>query len=292
MKGNVRSFGFVIGVCIAAVPGIVLGEEGGVVPLLEEKGEGGKVSVAIEPTMPDAEATQGWVEERAQQVVEDLQWPSEEEGRLLVRISGTPYDYGIEVSAWWRGELLPAKYQPQGSECECDSDAMLDQVGEAVRAGATALAEVAEQERLDEARERAREVAEKRKAAEAKAKAKAKADVARAAALEAERPVPYRPGRLGSYGVGIGSVGALMAISGSIMAARGNPEPEGAWRERRDISGAGLAVLGVGSAVLIGGFSAVIVDAVRCRRKPARCNGVEGKGRWAQRNGGVMEGSR
>jgi len=275
MEKYARSIGLVFGVYVVVAPGVAHGEDDGSALQAEEKGN---VSVAVDPAMPDAEVTRRWLEERAQQVGDELQWPLGGDGRLQVEVSGTLYDYRIEVTVWWRGERLPAQYQATGGECLCDSDEMLDQVGGAVKAGATALAEVAEQERVEEARERARalEAEEKRRA-----EVKAEADAARAAALAVERPATYRPGKLGNYGIGVASVGAFMAISGSIMVGRGAREPQGTWAERKDFSGPGFAVLGIGAAALVGGVSVVVVDVVRCRRKPDRCGGPVGS-QWAR----------
>ncbi|MCH9688620.1 MAG: hypothetical protein K0V04_44725, partial [Deltaproteobacteria bacterium] len=228
------------------------------------------MAIDIDPQLPNAEVTRGWVLERTHDVVGGLGAPIEPGALIQVVLGGASRDYRISVVLLQDGVALSDSLQPAPVVCECGSDEMLDRIAGAIEDGAKTLADVAARERAAEAAALAdaRQQAE-RKRIEDEEKEKQRA-AARQAALE---QAPYRPTRLGWAGVGALALGGAMSITGTVMLTR-----QGAVGSRasylhveRNWVPPGGALLGTGLVAVVVGTSLLVVDAVRCRRDPARC---------------------
>jgi len=231
------------------------------------------VEIVVDPAVLDAEMTRGWIEERATKVIGELEDPLGEGDLIRVVLRGAPFDYRISLELRRHGRALAAEHQPSEITCDCGSKEMLDRVAEGIEAGARTIAEVAAREREEAAKAAAWEEAELRR-------------------QEAERDAlvraPYRPTTLGRAGIGVLGGGVVVMISGVIMAVRPEQDVSEQQIVVRDWSSPGYAVIGIGTAAVVGGLTALIVDVVRCRREPSRCapspaaRAIEGM-RWASR---------
>lgn len=231
------------------------------------------VEIVVDPEVLDAEMTRVWIEERATKVIGELEHPLEEEDLIRVVVRGAPFDYRISLELRRHGRALAAEHQPAEIMCDCGSDEMLDRIGEGIEAGARTLAEVAGQERAAAAAAAAREEAERRR---------------QEAEREALVQASYRPTTLGRAGIGVLGSGVVVMTSGVVMAVQPRREVSEQQIVRREWSSSGYAVIGIGTAAVVGGLTVLIVDIVRCRREPSRCapppgaRTIEGM-RWASR---------
>lgn len=205
------------------------------------------LAVQVEPTVPDGEKLRGWVEEQGRATLSE--GPPLEPGDLVsLVVSGGPWDYRVKVELFRRERSLD---EPPGElVCECSSDEMLKQVGEAIRAGAERLAEIAQVER-EAAAQIAREEREEARRAE-----------------QADQGPRRRVGPLGYAGIGASVVGAGVLGAGIVLATRPNQiRGEPGSLEIRSTRGAGIGLAVTGGAVLAAGVALVVVDVVRQRRR-------------------------
>lgn len=223
------------------------------------------VVVEVDSSVPDAEQTGSWVENRAQVSLKRLLTPLDAGDEVRISVAGTPYDYQVSVVLVHRGVELPADEQPRVLMCSCGSNELLVEIGQMVRDGGQVIVEAARRERAEA--ERAA-VEEARARAEAQRMLEQEAARAEQARLENER---YAPTGLGWAGIGVLGVGGAVIASGSIMAAIDVSRVEGPGYVERRWTGAGRVLIGIGVTAAVGGATALIVDVVRCRRWKGSC---------------------
>lgn len=222
------------------------------------------VEVKVEDSFTDVETTRRWVEERAARALEELEPKLAAEDLVRIVVKGGAFEYRVSLVLLRRGKPLAAEQQPSEIACACSSDEMLETVATAIEAGARTLAEAAKREREEEeaaaaAAERQRQEDERKRQEDERKR------------QDAARTARYRSSSLGRAGVGIAGVGGLVVITGAIVSAQGKQSMSNSYSLARDYSSSGYALIGVGSGVVTGGLTMLIIDVVRCRRSPNRC---------------------
>lgn len=231
--------------------------------------------VRVDDAVPEGESIRHWVEQRGYEELGRRGRALSERDLIRVAVRGGPFDYQISLQVRRHGQDLPK--QPEPLVCECGSDEMLDRVGEAIGVAA---------EQLELAAVAEREAERATVAAQAEAECKEQTQEAMTAVTQAEEePRRYRPTPLGGIGlVGLGLGTGLFVGGVSLATAARDSEPWGRGAK---------AMVGIGSAMLLGGLTMLVIDVARCERGSAKCERW-GKGRaaragwsrWAARMGG------
>lgn len=229
-------------------------------PAAEQTAAAGHLEVRVDSMTSDAEATRGWIEDRAAKVFEALERPLDEGSMIRIHVRGGVFDYRIMVVLLRNGSALATEHQPSEIECACGSEEMLEQVAAAVEAAERTLGEAAERER-------------KEAAARAEAERRHREEPSRSEAEQAggKQRARYRPSVLGRAGIGVLGAGAIATLGGIIMATRSPQHVATLGYMERDWLAPGAAFVGIGTSMVATGVTLVIVDAVRCRRDRSRC---------------------
>lgn len=217
------------------------------------------VAIWTETTGDTGVALRAWVEECAQQVLEQRASPLGPEALIRIMVHGGPYDYRVRLELVHRDRRLDD--QPQALRCECGSDEMLERLGVAIEAAAERLA--------------AQRAAEATQAARAEpSRTMVLSDTSRG---RSERHL----GRLGWAGIGMSALGASALGTGIALAL---PPDElriiDSMPYRRSTHPAGVALVAGGGVVLATGVVMIVVDLVRPRAAPIAIMPTVGS-RWA-----------
>lgn len=191
----------------------------------------------IGPTVPDGEQIRRWVEERAEEVLERRGAPLGPEDMIHLTVLGEPYAYQVHV-ALVRGKRLLAEHS-EVVICECGTDEMLVQVGEAIEAGAQMLAEAPSPPVPPPAVE-------------------VEQDTGDAVNDGVRRPL----GAMGYAGIAVGVLGVGALVSGVVLALRPDEIRSGSAATRYTTRPPGIGLAIGGSAALTAGITLIVWDAV------------------------------
>jgi hypothetical protein len=213
--------------------------------------------VVVDGSIDDAALLSGWIAERHPGVAEALrgvegvrtQW-------IVVQISGSTYDYQVSVTALREGVPLLPPAEP--TRCECTTEELLALVDDGITAAVATLRTPLSREPEPRLERAPVEPAIRPSLSPP--------------ATTIERAPPDAPaGRLGTIGhagIGVGVLGAGLAIAGLTLAlrpeqARGAPGQV----ETRDFRTAGIVVGTSGGVVLATGLALLVVDVVVPRER-------------------------
>jgi hypothetical protein len=228
---------------------------------------GGSLVVEVDPSNLDPDNLRQWVQDRGAQVLAARAGVLGPEDEIRVHVAGQTFDYRVTVEIRRRGQELSQR--PEPLVCGCNSAELLERLESKIGEAADLLLAAARAEQAVEV-----EVVD------------GDDEVQEAPT----RPTPAdrrrRLGRLGIAGVVVAGIGGAAAITGVAMAATGTRSVTTPDYFDRDYRPAGYGFLGVGVTVLAGGLTMVVVDVVRCRRRPDACGGMavrRGSKRWVTR---------
>lgn len=203
--------------------------------------------VQVEAAIDDAALLPGWIADRHPGLAESLRGVAGVRTQWIdVRITGATYDYQVTVTAVRDGEPLRPPSEP--TRCECTSEELLALVDVGITAAVAVL--------------RTPVVVEPAPVREPIA----------VPSVEPAEPAVERPrsdasrerlGTLGHAGIGVGVLGAGLAIAGLTLALRPEQVRGAPGRvETRDFHSAGIVMGTAGGVVLATGIALLVVDLV------------------------------
>ena len=204
------------------------------------------LDVSVDPAIDDAAQVRDWIEKDGTAVLRDRDVEStatEKAWRIAIAVSGSTYDYDVELKLERAGSPLADQPAPFG--CECNNEQLIEKIEAAIGSAVDTLQEPES------------------------TPPPAPKDVALPPDEDPD-PEPRRLGPMGITGAIFIPLGAGAAIAGGVLIARGEVvEGSGAQQESTNYRPAGIGLVAGGAAVLVTGIALLVADRVKAKRQVA-----------------------
>ena len=207
------------------------------------------LDVSVDPAIDDAAQVRDWIEKDGTAVLRDREVEStaaEKAWRIAIAVSGSTYDYDVELKLERAGSPLADQPAPFG--CECNNEQLIEKIEAAIGSAVDTLQREPES-----------------------TPPPAPKDVALPPDENPDlQPKPKRLGPMGITGAIFVPIGAGAAIAGGVLVARGEVvEGSGAEQESTNYRPAGIGLVAGGAAVLVTGIALLVADRVKAKRQVA-----------------------
>lgn len=229
--------------------------------------------IEVSSTVPRADALRKLMEASGNALLAGLNEPLAADEQVLVQVEGEQYDYRARVSAIRGGVVL---YDGEPIACQCSNTELNERVDAEIGQAAECLAEISQTHDEPVVTEPQEPVGATKPAFVATMQERSDHASPSPAVPEwrPQQPVRQQTRRLKVAGVATLIAGSAVLLAGTGMLGIQSTElsKNNHWPEyERDWRLPGFAIGGAGLAAMIAGGSLMIVDEIRCRRRPASC---------------------
>ncbi len=207
------------------------------------------LDITVDPAIDDAAQVRDWIEKDGTAVLQQRAVEStatENAWRIGIAVSGSTYDYEVQLQLERAG--APLADQPAPFGCECNNEQLIEKIGEAIGAAVDTL-------------QREPESTPPPTPKQVDAPPKDDRD------LQPERK-PLGP--MGITGAVLIPIGVAGVIAGGVLIGRGEViEGEGVDQESTDYRPAGIGLVAGAGAVVVTGIALLVADRVSARRRVA-----------------------